>query len=441
MDSDKNIYKKDVDFTELASQDAEFKRIVTIISNIPILKPLSLSLKPNGQVDFSDPESVQQLTKSLLKRDFGLKLDLPPDRLCPAVPNRLNYLLWIQDLLDTSNPSPSLTDTHDPSRPVIGLDVGTGASAIYPLIGCAHYPTWRFACTDTDPHSFTFARQNITQNNLSTRIRLLQTDPDGPLLPLDDLGLDTIDFTLTNPPFFTSPSDLLASATLKSRPPSSVCTGAPSEMVTPGGETAFVGRMIAESVPLGQRVRWFTAQLGKLGSVATVIAELKKSGVKNWAVGELVQGRTKRWVVGWSWVGWRPAVRVARGAVGVTGGDLPFPSEAVAVKVVVEAEEVGRRVDEAVGGLGGKWKWDADSGVGVGFVARNTWSRAARRKGGSVEEEGDEMAFGFRIYVREVSGEGEKPAETEVVVRWLKGDDSVLFESFCGMIKRKVETQ
>ena len=212
-------------------------------------------------------------------------------------------------------------------------------------------------------------------------------------------------------------------------------------MVTPGGETAFVGRMIAESVPLGQRVRWFTAQLGKLGSVATVVAELKKRGVRNWAVGELVQGRTKRWVVGWSWVGWRPAVRVARGAVGVTGGDLPFPSEAVAVKVVVEAGGGGRRVDDAVGGLGGKWKWDADSGVGVGFVARNTWSRAARRKGGVVEEESDDMAFGFRIYVREVPGDGEKPAETEVMVRWLKGDDSVLFESFCGMIKRKVEAQ
>ncbi|KFY51097.1 hypothetical protein V496_08947 [Pseudogymnoascus sp. VKM F-4515 (FW-2607)] len=212
-------------------------------------------------------------------------------------------------------------------------------------------------------------------------------------------------------------------------------------MVTPGGETAFVARMIAESVPLGQRVRWFTAQLGKLGSVATVVKELKEKGVKNWAVGELVQGRTKRWVVGWSWVGWRPAVRVARGAVGVAGGDLPFPSEAVAVKVAVDEEEVGRRVDEAVKGLGGKWKWDEDDGVGVGFVARNTWSRAARRKGRGAEEEKNEMAFGFRIYVREVSGDGDKSAGTEVVVRWLKGDDSVLFESFCGMIKRKVEAQ
>lgn len=42
-------------------------------------------MKSNGQLDFSNPEAVQQLTKSLLERDFGLKLELPNDRLCPPV--------------------------------------------------------------------------------------------------------------------------------------------------------------------------------------------------------------------------------------------------------------------------------------------------------------------------------------------------------------------
>lgn len=34
----------------------------------------------------------RQLTKSLLKRDFGLELDLPGDRLCPPVSARFLLL-------------------------------------------------------------------------------------------------------------------------------------------------------------------------------------------------------------------------------------------------------------------------------------------------------------------------------------------------------------
>jgi len=46
---------------------------------------LRYRLKTNGQLDFSNPESVQQLTRSLLKRDFGLVVEVPGDRLCPPV--------------------------------------------------------------------------------------------------------------------------------------------------------------------------------------------------------------------------------------------------------------------------------------------------------------------------------------------------------------------
>lgn len=99
------LYKDDVDFATLALQSPAFNKF----------------LKPNGQLDFSDPQAVQQLTKSLLKRDFGLDLELPDDRLCPPVPNRLNYILWIQDLLDTT--SDTYTDCYDPDRKVTGLDM------------------------------------------------------------------------------------------------------------------------------------------------------------------------------------------------------------------------------------------------------------------------------------------------------------------------------
>ena len=37
------------------------------------------------ELDFNDPKSVMQLTKTLLKLDFDLDIELPDDRLCPPV--------------------------------------------------------------------------------------------------------------------------------------------------------------------------------------------------------------------------------------------------------------------------------------------------------------------------------------------------------------------
>jgi len=61
------------------------------------------------------------------------------------VPNRLNYVLWIQSLLDTT--SDNFNDSYDALHEVIGVDIGTGASCIYPLLGCASRSKWKFIGT------------------------------------------------------------------------------------------------------------------------------------------------------------------------------------------------------------------------------------------------------------------------------------------------------
>jgi 23S rRNA (adenine1618-N6)-methyltransferase len=139
---------------------------------------------------------------------------------------------------------------------------------------------------------------------------------------------------MTNPPFYASAAELLSSAALKSRPPSTACTGSASEMVTPGGETAFVSRLIAESLRLRSRVQWYSSMLGKLSSVALLVAQLKEFRVDNYAVAEFVQGaKTRRWALAWSFVADRPSMAAARGAhgAGIPKGLLQFPCEFVIV--------------------------------------------------------------------------------------------------------------
>ena len=78
-------------------------------------------------------------------------------------------------------------------------------------------------------------------------------------------------------------------------------------MVVPGGEVAFVSRMIDESVVLKEQVQWYTSMLGKASSIIEVVGRLKTVGAHNWAVTEFVQGqKTRRWAVGWSWGDMRP---------------------------------------------------------------------------------------------------------------------------------------
>lgn len=35
----------------------------------------------------------------MLEKDFGLKVEIPLDKLIPTVPQKLNYIHWIEDLL------------------------------------------------------------------------------------------------------------------------------------------------------------------------------------------------------------------------------------------------------------------------------------------------------------------------------------------------------
>ncbi|KAK2624382.1 hypothetical protein QTJ16_006332 [Diplocarpon rosae] len=421
-----NIYKDDIDFATLALQDGEFAKV----------------LKPNGQLDFSNPESVYQLTKSLLKRDFALKISLPPDRLCPPVPNRLKYILWIQGLLDST--SDSYTDTYDPEREVLGLDIGTGASCIYPMLGCAQRPKWKFAGTDVDDRSFEFAKQNVLANGLQNRIKLLHTQPDGPLLPLDKMGFEAIDFSMCNPPFYSSTSELLSSAASKQRPPLTACTGSESEMVTVGGEVAFVSRMIDESLVLKDRVQWYTSMLGKFSSIDVLLKKIKENDIDNYAVTEFVQGtKTRRWGIAWSFEDLRPTMAVARAVGSLQKILLPFPGEFL-INSSKNRGDVSQHINATLSQLPLKWMWKAQIATGIGFSESAVWSRAARRNatkalGKDMDEDDDdedEMAFGFKIHIESIPG---GVGGSKATVRWLKGHDSVLFESFCGMLKRKVE--
>ncbi|CAM1510972.1 Fc.00g084850.m01.CDS01 [Cosmosporella sp. VM-42] len=444
---------EDIKFSNLYSTTPDFK-------NLAQLDPEFAKIWPERKADFfNDPKCVMQLTKTLLKVDFDLNIKLLDDRLCPPVgvsdifgpklawltypkvTNRHNYILWLKGLLDT-------TSYDEPGRKITGLDIGTGASCIYPLLGCAQRP-WSFIATDIDAESLESAKRNVQLNNLEARIKVVTRNPDDSLIPLDDLSIENIDFIMTNPPFYKSTEEMVQSAAQKSRPPFTACTGANVEMVTPGGEVSFVDRILQESLTLRQRVQWYTSMFGFFSSLIDFVEKLRDHGIDNYAVTEFVQGsKTKRWAVAWSFGAMRPALEVSRGMKAPASKNiLPAITEVEIIKFPVP-EKIGAFADSLATAISNleliSWSWNPQRLEGTGHAVDKVWGRAWRRwKKREMDMKQDEekpessgepkCALGFKVHVR-VGTE-----QVSVGCRWMEGHDAVLFESFQGFLKATVQ--
>lgn len=129
----------------------------------------------------------------------------------------MNYIIWLQDLLDSTGPT---NDEAVSKREVVGLDMyaattstekwvltsgsGTGCCSIYPLLGCRVRPSWTFLATgmytaqsngadtnsiaDIDQNNVRTAQQNVKLNRLESRIRVMKTEPQDLLIPLEKFG-------------------------------------------------------------------------------------------------------------------------------------------------------------------------------------------------------------------------------------------------------------
>eukprot|EP00624_Nannochloropsis_granulata_P002985 evm.model.NODE_25191_length_8596_cov_20.292229.1 len=267
--------------------------------------------KTDAVVDWEDPKAARALTRTLLQHDFQLEWDIPLERLCPPVPNRLNYICWVEDLLRLGRTSIADADADNKGM-VRGLDVGTGASAIYPLLGCKVY-NWNFLATDIDSAALEAAWANVLRNKLEDRIKLklvprinYSTDvfskttavaavaaaPLGPIrmaLEGEDEKATQLDFVMCNPPFFGSLEEIHAGSADKDGssdisssnegPLAAPQTphGCVDEVITPGGELSFVTAMVRDSLVLREKVEWYTSMVGKKSSLRKLLGVLREA--------------------------------------------------------------------------------------------------------------------------------------------------------------------
>jgi len=247
-------------------------------------------------LQFADPKAVYLLNKALLLYFYNLDFwDIPNKNLVPPIPGRADYIHYLADLLKVAD-----------SDKTTVLDIGTGASLVYPLIGNAVY-NWNFVATDIEPKSIEIAQEIINKNpHLTSKITLrLQSDKKQILSGIITKD-DYFDAVMCNPPFFKSKKEAEAQTLRKlkgldkRKTPKLInnFSGESNELWCNGGELSFVLNYIKESILFKTQVGWFTSLISNEDNLKPLQIELKKSA-KEVKIIDMAQGNKKSRIVAW----------------------------------------------------------------------------------------------------------------------------------------------
>lgn len=282
----------------------DFKQLTT---SCPALKPfIKLNEYNDESLDFFDPKAVKMLNKALLAHFYDIEhWDIPQNYLTPPIPGRADYIHHVADLLGASNQGK--IPTGDKLK---CLDVGVGASCIYPIIGNREYG-WSFIGADIDPVSIESSNSIAEANpSLKGHVELrLQPNPKNIFQGIFKKN-EFIDVTICNPPFHASLAEARAGTMRKLKnlqqkkitKPTLNFGGQKAELWCEGGEKGFVENMISQSKSFSTSCFWFTTLISKSENLKTVLYALKAAGAADVKTIPMGQGNKISRIVAWTFL-------------------------------------------------------------------------------------------------------------------------------------------
>ena len=257
-------------------------------------------------VDFANPVAVKLLNKALLNHYYGIEnWDFPEENLVPPIPGRADYLHYMADLLGQSN----FGDLPEGDKIKV-LDIGVGASCIYPIIGATEYG-WNFIGSDIDQNSVESAKNIVNSNsNLEGKIDIrLQENPSALFKGILNSD-EKIDFSICNPPFHSSPEEAQKGSRRKVKNLSGKKTervelnfaGISNELICEGGESKFIHNMIIESQDFAKNCFWFSTLVSKqsnLKGIYKTLNEIEVAQIKTIPIGT---GNKSSRIIAWSFL-------------------------------------------------------------------------------------------------------------------------------------------
>ena len=285
----RNQHREGYDFARLVAQSPE-------LAAFAITNPLGQTT-----IDFQNVLAVRMLNRTLLKTYYNINFwDIPPNYLCPPIPGRVDYIHYLADLLAQSN-----NQEIPRGRNVKVLDIGTGASLVYPLIGQSEYG-WHFTGVDIDPIAIKSAQQICQFNKLKITLRHQNNRENifkGVIEPRDAFHV-----TMCNPPFHSSIEQADKGTQRKwanlgkGHSQKLNFGGQNAELWCPGGEIKFIASMVEQSMEFAEQCLWFTSLVSKKDNLQPLSRILEKAKVANFKVIEMAQGQKTSRFVAWTYV-------------------------------------------------------------------------------------------------------------------------------------------
>lgn len=243
-------------------------------------------------INYFNPESVRALNTALLVADYNVNPQyneiLPHGALSPPVPGRADYVHYIADVLKQSWPD----DVIPTGVNVVGMDIGTGASAIYPTIATAVYG-WKMIASEINSASIESAKLIAHANDSADLIDVRHQQSKKSIFYGVLQRGEKIDFAMCNPPFYSSIEAFQkenarklaglakGGSSLKEQSiagGSNNFGGTDSELWCEGGEVAFVKRMINESKQYADKCLWFSSLVSRKDNIKRIEGSLFNMG-------------------------------------------------------------------------------------------------------------------------------------------------------------------
>lgn len=249
--------------------------------------------------DFNSQDALVQLTQTLIKLDLGYTVKLSTTYLCPSYFNRLDYVIFIKNLLELTS--------IDNDFPIYGLDIGTSQSCIYPLICTKYLKTLsKMIATDIVPQFIESAKTILQSNKLEDQIEpiLVDSKRNSFLMISKRIPENSIVFTMCNPPFYSSEMEMERARLSKLGFQKNKTIGHNSELFTEGGDFKFILKLLTDSKSFGHCVTWFTSLIGNHSTLIRLIPFLKKmemDGQILFGIHRFKSGKfTTRWIIFWT---------------------------------------------------------------------------------------------------------------------------------------------